>query len=147
MQGNKVLTGNIIILTHDRPIHKTNSGYLGRLRALQPERQQPGHSLRALEEVGARGEGQHPLAVLMLAQNLHYLSKRAKMIFFFLKKHKSQSTMASLPCHKNSVAKTPLNTVVFCKSTSMSVQKILPSPEACVFINPCIAKQACRKRF
>lgn len=32
MQGNKVLTGNIIILTHDRPIHKTNSWYLGLAR-------------------------------------------------------------------------------------------------------------------
>lgn len=31
MQGNRVLTGNIIILTHDRPIHKTNAGYLGPL--------------------------------------------------------------------------------------------------------------------
>lgn len=107
MQGNKVLTGNIIILTHDRPIHKTNSGYLGRLRALQPERQQPGHSLRALEEVGARGEGQHPLAVLMLAQNLHYLSKRAKMIFFFFKEaqipeHYGLFALSQELCCKNS---------------------------------------------
>lgn len=29
MQGNKVLTGNSIILTHDRSIHKTNPRYLG----------------------------------------------------------------------------------------------------------------------
>lgn len=83
MQGNKVLTGNIIILTHDRPIHKTNSGYLGRLRALQPERQQPGHSLRALEEVGARGEGQPSPGCSNAGSESALFVKKSKNDFFF----------------------------------------------------------------
>lgn len=148
MQGNKVLTGNIIILTHDRPIHKTNSGYLGRLGEQWPGDSSQAACSWAPEEVGAagegRGEGQCALAALTLGSEV-ICQKEQKLSFF--KKHESQSTMASLPCHKSSVAKTPLNTVVFCKSAAMSVWKVLPSPEACVSISPCLAKQACRKRF
>lgn len=143
MQGNKVLTGNIIILTHDRPIHKTNSWYLG-----QPGKQWPGDSSQAAcswapEEVGAAG-GRRAMCpgCSDACPGSELFVKRSKNDHF-LKNTKSQSTMASLPCHKSSVAKTPLNTMVFCKSSAMSVRKVLPSPEACVSISPCLAKQAC----
>lgn len=83
MQGNKVLTGNIIILTHDIPIHKTNSGYLGRLGEQWPGDSSQAACSWAPEEVGAAGgEGQCALAALTLAQDLNYLSKGVKMIIF-----------------------------------------------------------------
>lgn len=76
MQGNKVLTGNIIILTHDRPIHKTTrvpGPAQGAGLSLSP---QPGGSRYCW------GWGQLPLAAWRLAGALYYLSKEGKFIMF-----------------------------------------------------------------
>lgn len=79
MQGNKVLTGNIIILTHDRPIHKT-TGVPGPAQgaglSLSP---QPGGS----RYCWGWGWGQLPLMAWRLAGALYYSPKEGKFIFFF----------------------------------------------------------------
>ena len=65
MQGNKVLTGNSIILTHDRPIHKTDPGYLGPQTAAAGEIAGRPLSPGPREEVGAaRGKSSFPWPLL-----------------------------------------------------------------------------------
>ena len=108
MQGNKVLTGNTVILTHDRPIHKTNPGYLGPAQRAMARETAAGPTLSwAQEEVGAaRGKGNFP-AALTLARHLNYLSKRERNDYF--------SEEAQVPEHYGLLA---LSQELCCKNPS-----------------------------
>lgn len=135
MQGNNVLTGNVIILTHDRPIHKT-TGVPGPAQGaglgLSPE---PGGSRCCW------GEGQLPLAAWSLAGSLNYLSKKEKKYFF--KKNESQSIVVSMPCLNSPIAKAPLQTKEFCKPFALFRRETRLSPGACVFICPSWQSRPC----
>lgn len=94
MQGNKVLTGNIIILTHDRPIHKTNSWYLGppqRAVAWEIGPLSPGPWRKWVLPGGGAASPARSDACLGSE-----LFVRGRKMIIFKKKHKSQSITASL---------------------------------------------------
>lgn len=126
MQGNKVLTGNVIILTHVRPIHKTTG---------VPEPAQ-GAGLGLSPELGGSrcccGKDSFPW---LSGRGSVLFVKRGKKNIFFLKKrvpdHCGLHASSQRP-----IAKAPLQTKEFCKPFALFRRETRPSPGTCVFICP-----------